>query len=1274
MSSASLIEGATVLIVDDTLASLGIVVEALEDAGFRISVAEGGEEAVRRAALVHPDLILLDVMMADMDGLEVCRRLKASTATADIPVIFMTALAEASDRLAGFSAGAVDYVTKPLQIEEVVARVSAHVRLRLMQRRLEMQNEELRRYREELGQRVAERTADLAESNRLLREEISERRRVEVALSSSVQEFRTLTENAPDNIVRYDAQCRMVYVNPQMLRTAQQPAGAMLGKTPMECSPNVADSDYQDKLAEVIRTGRDDEAMLILPDIGEGLRYHHIRIVAERVPGGRIVGALAIGRDITEQRRAEQLLLNLSHSVPGMLSVYRRRPEGGGYMAYASPGICELFGLDAASVKDDIEPLLQRIHLDDFAVLKSKVNESLHHMALLLAEYRVNHPEKGEIWVESRGMPIRDADGEIIWYSYATDITERKRNEAVLHRREQEFRTLAENSPDVVARIDATGRYVYCNSQLEKAIGLPQVAIIGRQPVEIRDNDAIRRFQSKVEEVLATGRETELIHAVDINRGHRPIYDHVRFSPEFDKSGKVASVLVIGRDISTLKETERQLRTLVENIPDWVVRLDTQARYLFISPAITKAFGMSTEQFLGREVTDASLTGDPVSDTQMRDSVLMSAQEGVPAMLTMTVSDRVFDILYVPERDEFGNVVSVLGVARDITNLQSAHYELQKKEALLRSLIDSIPDLIFFKDLDSVYLGFNKAFAEYCGRSEAEMLGKSDYDFAPREVADFYRDNDRAMLESGEARHNDEWIEYPDGRRVLLDTLKTPLYGANGKVIGVIGISRDITERKRMQDEIAVREQEVRTMVENAPDAVVRYDRECRRIYVNRAYEVASDIRREDVLGTTPLDFWRLSVPAEKYMAMLRHIMDTGEEKTLTYEMVVDGSLHCQSMRLVPEYGQDGQVVSVLAIARDITDIKRMEALLRKRETEFRTLAENSPDMIVRYDPDCRRIYLNPACERYTGIRLEEVRNKTPHEVWKSLMPKEEYMERLQRVMKTGEPDQILLEWHLPDGSLTSHLMHTVAEYDNQGKPVGVLVIGHNISKLKAIERRLEESREELRALTARREEAREEERKRIAGEIHDELGQLLSVLRLNMTTLDFRFGNDNQDLREKVQKMVGTVDQAIAVVRSIASRLRPAVLSTGTIPAVEWLVQEFTASTGIVCKLFVESDDIALDEDRSMALFRIAQESLTNVLRHSGADSVEIYLRYVDDACEMTVRDNGKGFDLARADKHNTYGLVGMRERALMLGGDMEIDTSPGNGTTLKLRVPVEA
>ena len=152
MKNSQLLEKglATVLIVDDTPANIGVIAVNLEECGYRVLVAQDGEEGLQRAEFVRPDLILLDVMMPKMDGFEVCRRLKMQVNTRDIPVIFMTARAESDDKVNGFKVGAVDYVTKPLQIDEVIARVDAQLRLSDMQKRLEIKNTQLLRYREQL--------------------------------------------------------------------------------------------------------------------------------------------------------------------------------------------------------------------------------------------------------------------------------------------------------------------------------------------------------------------------------------------------------------------------------------------------------------------------------------------------------------------------------------------------------------------------------------------------------------------------------------------------------------------------------------------------------------------------------------------------------------------------------------------------------------------------------------------------------------------------------------------------------------------------------------------------------------------------------------------------------------------------------------------------------------------------------------------------------------------------------------------------------------------
>jgi PAS domain S-box-containing protein len=989
--------------------------------------------------------------------------------------------------------------------------------------------------------------------------DITERKQLEMKLNEREREFRTLVERSPDNIARYDLQCQIRYINPQLKKTLGAAAYGLLGNMSNGEGDHfkVNYDEYQAKITAVLRTGRDDEIELTLPDTGEGERYHHVRFVAERDEHGDIVGVLAIGRDVTEHRQVERLLLNLSNGIPGLLGAYRQRPDGSAHQVFASPGLYDLFGVTFEEIKDDSTPRLERVHPDDLRASLAIMEVAVCTMSPAWNEVRVHHPIKGEIWVETYATPVRESDGSIIWYGYSAEVTKRH--------------------------------------QLQEA----------------------------------------------------------------------------------LKDRELQLRTLVENLPDFVVRLDKYARHLYVNPAVTKASGLPFEYFVGKTALEVGLTGDKAGDVLLVDAALSCAEKGVPIMSEMIFrypqGDRVFDIMHVPERNEFGEVASVLAVARDITEMRTAHNELQEKEALLRALIDSIPDLIFFKDTDSVYLGFNKAFAEFCGHQEAQLVGKTDYHIATREVANAFRQYDNEMLISGITQHHDEWVTFPDGREVLLDTMRAPLLDVNGSVVGMIGISRDITERYRMEQELIKREREFRTLAENSPSVIVRYDLDCRRIYVNRTFLEVNPEVANAALGSTPLEFWNvLSMTGEEYIGHLRNIIATGESSDLLVEFLdKNGLMAYHSISLVPEFNEHGRVMGVLSICHDVTYIKRIEAMLRKSELEFRTLAENSPEMIVRYDHDCRRVYINPAYERQTGIPIKKAWNKTPDDVWKPIMPRDEYVKRIKQVMHTGEPDQILLEWQGADGALVSHLMHAVVEYDEQGIAVGVLVIGHNITKLKTSERQLEESQRMLRMLAARSEIVREDERKSLAREVHDELGQHLMALRMGVTAIGIRFGENNPGLQEETTQFITLVDSTIQVVRNIMVSLRPNVLDMGIVPALEWLVDEYQNRTGITCEMHVYDENIYLDEKRATAIFRIVQESLTNIGKHAKACKVDIMFERNGPYYVLRVCDNGKGFD-PDARKNKSFGLIGMRERVLMLGGELEVLSAPISGTVIKVSIPV--
>ncbi|GAB3192583.1 PAS domain-containing protein [Hydrogenophaga aquatica] len=364
-----------------------------------------------------------------------------------------------------------------------------------------------------------------------------------------------------------------------------------------------------------------------------------------------------------------------------------------------------------------------------------------------------------------------------------------------------------------------------------------------------------------------------------------------------------------------------------------------------------------------------------------------------------------------------------------------------------------------------------------------------------------------------------------------------------------------------------------------------------------------------------------------------------------------------------------------VVMSRDITDRKRAEQQLHASEQMFRAIVENSPDIIVRLDRDCRRIYINPAMQKLAGVDPSRLLGKTPLETYFVDTPEARATAHLaedsvREVIKTGKAIERETFWGVVNGRRLHFYTLYAPEFDQEGNVVGVVSVARDIRELKEKELNLEASRNMLRVLAARRDSAREEERKRIAREIHDELGQMLTAFRLDIATLKFEHGRKDPAVAQRCQKLIDMTDQTIQVVRNIASALRPASLDMGMSAALEWLANEFQARTGVPCQLRISPTLGTFNEEQSTAVFRIVQESLTNVARYAQATEVGIELKPSSAGCTMSIRDNGKGFDPDGV-RSRSFGLMGIRERALMLGGDARIDSVPGHGTTVEVDIP---
>ena len=266
------------------------------------------------------------------------------------------------------------------------------------------------------------------------------------------------------------------------------------------------------------------------------------------------------------------------------------------------------------------------------------------------------------------------------------------------------------------------------------------------------------------------------------------------------------------------------------------------------------------------------------------------------------------------------------------------------------------------------------------------------------------------------------------------------------------------------------------------------------------------------------------------------------------------------------------------------------------------------------------------------------------------------------------------------DGSLFWANVVITALRDKQGKLRAFAKVTRDMTERKQAEEHLHQSNERLRLLTAHLQTAREEERITIARELHDELGQILSVAKIDLSRLVKRLTSSSQPepppaskVVTDLQRVVQSIDDSLQSVRRIMQQLRPQTLDElGLNATLEAHVQQFQERTSIQCRFAANADSITLDPERSIALFRIFQEALTNIARHSGASLVHVNLCITGHDLLLEIQDNGRGISAAEMQKVGHFGLLGMKERAMLLGGDVSISGAPGQGTSVAARVPI--
>ncbi|HYI87364.1 MAG TPA: PAS domain S-box protein [Burkholderiales bacterium] len=593
-----------------------------------------------------------------------------------------------------------------------------------------------------------------------------------------------------------------------------------------------------------------------------------------------------------------------------------------------------------------------------------------------------------------------------------------------------------------------------------------------------------------------------------------------------------------------------------------------------------------------------------------------------------------------------------------------------------RLLVSSVTDYaIYLLDGGGRVTSWNPGAERIKGYRADEVIGRNFSQFyAPEDRARGLPEAALATARRDGRFEGEGWRLRKDGSRfwamVVIDAVRDDA----GGVVGFAKITRDISERRAMEERLRESEERLRAFTSHSPALMCMKDREGRYRFVNDRFLERYSLRLDQVLGRTDAELFprRLALAAAAHDAA---VLARGEPLQYEERAAVSEGQRVSLVSKFPVLDAAGTVVAVGTVANDITDRRLTEQALREQRTLLAEAQKVAGLGSWEWDPDTGRVSWSSELYRILGV--------LPQDLAPSF---ENYLERVHpedrqqsgamvaRALMDSRSFSMLERIVRPGGEVRYLRSQGEVVRNERGKPIKILVACVDITEQRHSESALRQAAQDLHGLTRRLVQAEEAERRRLARELHDRVGQSLSALNINLDIISRESQALTPALRQRLDDSLGLVDNTLQSIENVMAELRPPLLDEyGLGAALGWHAEEFSRRTGV--KVAVADRDPAGSKnarpEAAVALFRIAQEALNNVLKHAKAANVRLEVSATDEELILDVQDDGQGFDPATAGR-GRWGMTTMRERAEAAGGQLHIASSPGEGTRIHARVPL--
>ncbi len=837
----------------------------------------------------------------------------------------------------------------------------------------------------------------------------------------------------------------------------------------------------------------------------------------------------------------------------------------------------------------------------------------------------------------------------------------------------EQLRRVIDTTMDGFVLIGADGRFLEANPAFCDMAGFSPAELRSQAVTDIDAQMSAAEISEQFHTVVRQGTDR---FETRMRRSNGSLVDVEMSAVAMSVGEEPPLVAVFVRDVTdrrradeALRESEARYRGLFENSRDAIYVTTIAGAFEEANATMCKLFGFTRSELPTVNARDLYANA---ADRE-RFSALISRSGSVsdfPVLLQKSNGDQLECLVTASARRAAdGTIMAYEGIVRDVTTQAQTERALRESEEKYRVLYENAPVGIGLADAEGNLLTYNDAMLEPGGykRGDPQLAN----------VANLYVTKDdrvkalQCLAERGSVQQME--VRFRRGGEGAYDALLSlGQVTVEGKQC-VMAIVQDVTQRKQAERALADSRQMLRLVLDAIPVRVFWKDRNSVYLGCNRLF--AEDAGRKTPQALVGKRDFELSWTnrAEEYRRDDMEVMESGRPKLGFEDQVLhhDGSDRWVQTSKVPLCNMEGHVIGILGTYEDITERREAEQAVRMSEARFATAFGLSPDAVVisRLSDGCM-IDVNESFVRMTGYDRSEAVGHTAHELglWgEDHSARDRFVSRLQ----SGQGARDIEVKFFGKGGESFICLLSGDVIDLDGEP-HVFFYGKNITERKKAEEEVRHSREQLRRLAVRLQSVREQERAAIAREIHDELGQGLTGMKMDLSWMVGRLPPTADELLKRGESMMELMDTTIQTVRDLSTRLRPAVLDDlGLAAAVEWQSQETAKRSGLEIILQSTADTGDLDRERATALFRILQEALTNVVRHADAKRTTVALQISENDVILEVVDDGCGIAEDQLESLRSLGILGMRERALEFGGTVHIVRGLQGGTAVTARMP---